>query len=485
MKLNNKSCFYITNLVISTIFLLLFSPYTTPLNPYYGFDDNVFMIIGQGINKGYVPYKDLFDHKGPILFFIYALADLIRHGKIGLFILQIINLYVINFHIYKIALLYNCSIKKVYIILLVFMVFFIGTIGEGAMNEEFSLSFLFISLYLCLKQMHNPYIKSIPPLTYTFLYGIFFAVVFLIRANNVALICGIIIGYTIILLKNKQYIQFLKSFIAFLLGLSIVCIPIILYFVKEKAFEDFIFCSFTYNYIYAVNGMQDAKEYIMKIIWVLPTIILFLRTIKFINMKEVYIIVPCLIFSLFAVSIGNAYLHYYTLLLPLIIFFTIKLLLNVKYKHFSILLLICFMPYTYTSAKNIGKILYFDILRTRDNYYSELDYIYNLIPKKDKDKTMPFELAYKDYALYTKYNMTPICKFFHFQNKFMKDIKEVRQEVSYNSRNAIPEYILTSNINTIQSLEIKQNILNNYDLIYSKNEPNFLIIEIYKKKVTK
>ena len=155
--INRKSSFCIINIVTSIVFLLLFSPYTTPLNPYYGYDDNIFMIIGQGINKGYIPYKDLFDHKGPMLYFIYAIADLIMHGKMGLLILQFVNLYIINYCIYRIALLYNCTIKKVWILLFVFMTFFIGTIGEGAMNEEFSLSFLFISFYLCLKDIRKAF----------------------------------------------------------------------------------------------------------------------------------------------------------------------------------------------------------------------------------------------------------------------------------------------------------------------------------------
>lgn len=477
--ITDKSSFYIINLFISVIFILLFSPYTTPLNPNYGFDDNIFMIIGQGINKGYVPYKDLFDHKGPVLFFIYALADIIHHGKVGVFILQIVNLYIINFCIYRIALLYGCSIKKTYIAILTFMVFFIGTIGEGGMNEEFSLSFIMIPFYLCLKQIHNSDINIKPSYIYTFLYGFFFALIFLIRANNTALICGIIIGYTIILLKDKQYTTLLKHLIVFLLGLFLICIPIMLYFIRENAFEDFIFYAFTYNYVYAVDGMKDTKVYIMKIIWILPTIILYLKTINLINKKEHIIILPCLIVSLFSVSLGNAYLHYYTLLLPLIVFFSIELLQNTVFKQYFILIFICFIPYTYTSAKNIGKILYFDILRTRDDYYTELNHIYNLIPDKDKDKTMPFELVYKDYALYTKYNMTPVCKFFHFQNKFMKDIKEVHQEVLYNCKNAIPEFILTSNINIVQSAEIKQYILDNYELIYSSN---VLIMEVYKKE---
>lgn len=458
--INRKSSFCIINIVTSIVFLLLFSPYTTPLNPYYGYDDNIFMIIGQGINKGYIPYKDLFDHKGPMLYFIYAIADLIMHGKMGLLILQFVNLYIINYCIYRIALLYNCTIKKVWILLFVFMTFFIGTIGEGAMNEEFSLSFLFISFYLCLKDIRKASvdIKTQPTLLNTFIYGISFAIVFLIRANNAALICGIILGYTILLLKEKQYILLLKNVMVFVLGVLIISIPLIIYFIEKNAFDDFIFCSFTYNFIYAVDGMQNAKHYVVKIIWILPTILFFLTTIRFLQLKEYFIIVPCLIISLFSVSLGNAYLHYYTLLLPLIVFFISKLIININYKRFFILSVICFIPYTYTSAKNIGKILYFDILRTRDDYYTELEYIYNIIPTEYKDQTMPIELTYRDYVLYSKYNMTPLSRFFFFQNQFMEDIEDASQDLLNNSKNAVPEYILTANINNINSIAIRQNI---------------------------
>lgn len=479
--INKKSSFYIINIVISIIFLFLFSPYTTPLNPYFGYDDNIFMIMGQGINKGYIPYKDLFDHKGPMLYFIYAIADLIMHGKMGLFILQLVNLYIINHCIYRIALLYNCTIKKAYIVLSVFMIFFIGTIGEGAMNEEFSLSFLFISFYLCLKDIRSVDIKTQPTLLHTFIYGISFAIVFLIRANNAALICGIILGYTILLLKEKQYILLLKNVMAFISGVLIISIPLVIYFIKENAFDDFIFCSYTYNYIYAVDGMQNARHYIVKIIWILPTILFFLTTIKYLQLKECFIIIPCLIISLFSVSLGNAYLHYYTLLLPLIVFFISKLIISINYKRFFIFSAICFIPYTYTSAKNIGKILYFDILRTRDGYCTELEYIYNIIPKEYKDRTMPIELTYRDYALYSKYNMTPLSRFFFFQNQFMEDIEDASQELLNNSKNAIPEYILTANINNINSIAIRQNINEKYVLIYQKHD-SVLNMEIYKKK---
>lgn len=480
---SKESKFYIFNIVSSIIFLLLFSPYTTPLNPYYGYDDNIFMIIGQGINKGYVPYKDLFDHKGPILFFIYAIADMIWHGKMGLFILQIVNLFIINTCIFKMALLYKCSYKKIYIIIAIFMIYFIGTIGEGAMNEEFSLSFLMICFYLSLKYLYN-YTNIVEykiPLYISFLFGISFAIVFLIRANNSALICGIILGYAIILLQQKQYLYLLANIAIFLLGIGIVFLPVILYFIKQHAFDDFIFYSFTYNYIYAVGGIQNTQDYIMKIVWVLPTVILFIASVKFIK-EEKLIIIPSLVISLFSVSLGNSYLHYYTLLLPLIVFFIIKLFINLNYKYFIMLTCICYIPYIYTSAKNIGKILYFDILKDRDEYYAELDKVYKLIDKKDKDKTLPIELTYKDYSLYTKYNMTPCCRFFHFQNKFMKDIPSVKKELLYNCKNAIPAYILIPNLNVIGSTEVRKAIDSNYRLIYKRENCNSLTIEVYKNK---
>ena len=50
----------------------------SPLYPFNPWDDaNCFFTVGRGIIHGLVPYRDLYEQKGPVLYFIYALAALI------------------------------------------------------------------------------------------------------------------------------------------------------------------------------------------------------------------------------------------------------------------------------------------------------------------------------------------------------------------------------------------------------------------------
>lgn len=73
---------------ISFCFLLLFSYSTSPVYSIsWGHDSAVFQIIGKGWLDGYIPYRDLFDHKGPLLFLINAVGYMVG-GKNGLFVLQ-------------------------------------------------------------------------------------------------------------------------------------------------------------------------------------------------------------------------------------------------------------------------------------------------------------------------------------------------------------------------------------------------------------
>ena len=88
--------------------MFFFSAYTSPLYPnYYGADSALFTLLGKGISEGKIIYKDLFDHKGPILFFIEA-AGYSMGKTTGIFILQCL------FGIINLAVLYNIwsSIKQ-------------------------------------------------------------------------------------------------------------------------------------------------------------------------------------------------------------------------------------------------------------------------------------------------------------------------------------------------------------------------------------
>lgn len=62
---------YAVFLVISIVYLFVVSLYTSPSNPYYNCYSGIFYTLGNGINNGLLPYRDLFDHKGPLLFYTF------------------------------------------------------------------------------------------------------------------------------------------------------------------------------------------------------------------------------------------------------------------------------------------------------------------------------------------------------------------------------------------------------------------------------
>lgn len=58
------------------------------------------------MTKGYLPYRDFFDQKGPYLFFIQWLAQIIWSGRVGIFILEVLSVASSCFLCYKTASLF-------------------------------------------------------------------------------------------------------------------------------------------------------------------------------------------------------------------------------------------------------------------------------------------------------------------------------------------------------------------------------------------
>ena len=56
-------------------------------------DSNLYFTIGRGMLEGLMPYRDLFDHKGPLIFLLYALGALVSDTSFfGVFLLEAASL---------------------------------------------------------------------------------------------------------------------------------------------------------------------------------------------------------------------------------------------------------------------------------------------------------------------------------------------------------------------------------------------------------
>ena len=92
---------------ISALFVLIMSFSTSPLYPYYfGGDSAQFQTVGKGWSMGMIPYKNMFDHKGPIIFFVDMLGFLLIGTSSGIMLLQIVFMFFTLFSLFLLSQLY-------------------------------------------------------------------------------------------------------------------------------------------------------------------------------------------------------------------------------------------------------------------------------------------------------------------------------------------------------------------------------------------
>lgn len=142
--------------VAAFLFLSIVSITTSPFCIRYGVDSEMFRMVGRMAHRGMVPYKDFFDHKGPVIITIEWLGCLIGEDRIGIFIVQFIFMMFTLIATYKLLRLrwsYKKSLILTLLMLCVLRVYYEG----GNLTEEYCLPFLIWSCYLASKYMLQGY----------------------------------------------------------------------------------------------------------------------------------------------------------------------------------------------------------------------------------------------------------------------------------------------------------------------------------------
>lgn len=235
-------------------FIILF--FCSSFSPLYFFnnwpDVNVYYTIGKGLFFDKIPYKDLFDHKGPIIFFIYGFGYLLSPNSfLGMYILESISLFVSLYFIFKLSKLFLNRIWS-FSIACFFPALLFPYIGFGGSAEEFILPFMFISLYFFINYFYSNSILHKSKIM--FIHGIMIGITFFIKLNIIVFWFFPLLAIALILLFNKEFKSFIYNFFALVLGLLSVCILVVGYFLLNHAFSDFYEGYFVLNSKYsAVN----------------------------------------------------------------------------------------------------------------------------------------------------------------------------------------------------------------------------------------
>lgn len=217
------------------IFLLLYSRSTSPLYCALGQDSCIFMIIGRELLNGKVPYVDLYENKGPFLYFIQALPQAIWPGRYSIFILQLM-LWFIQFKIIDKISWFLYKKKAPASTFLLFFLFVLFNYQEGNLAEEYNLFFIFITA-LCFIKITETDKYTFPGIS----MGISLAAVMLIRINDIVpIIVFILCSYISIWTRKKTLTSILAYTLSGFTGMGIIILPTILYYHSHDALSDML-----------------------------------------------------------------------------------------------------------------------------------------------------------------------------------------------------------------------------------------------------
>lgn len=312
-------------------------PAISPLNPFYFRSDNsLFICIGSGWTEGYLPYRDMFDHKGPLQFAIYALGELIWSGKTGPFLLLSLFLSVTFYVIYKTARLYVTAASS----LLVTLLYIASTAGiMGGYSEDFSLPFIVYPVYLMLRHLRQQKAAHSLPWHIWIITGICFAVMSLLRVNNAALVCGFVLSFGLLMLHEKRYLSVLQAAALFIVGSILVITPVAILLAGQGILTDTIYASYVYNFKYAAQGIQqkglaEIARFTLDSLCVWCVLIAgyhLRKKLQKISGAEYFCLALASILAILSILPGNGYFHYFTLASPCVALALIMLAMLVEH----------------------------------------------------------------------------------------------------------------------------------------------------------
>lgn len=290
-----------------------------------GHDSSMFLYFGKGIEKGLIPYKDMLDHKGPMLWLIEYVGVSLSSGATyyGVYLFELVSVFFTLFFTFKSTKLLSNSVIAI-ISTLIPVTLYVQVFEGGNLSEIFALPFIMLSVFVMLKYLLTRELSFGTAL----IVGFSLFVVFQIRANMIAAWIAfaiVIMGNAII---NREKI-FSSVVLPVTLGFIVPNIIVAAYFIKNGAFYDYINQAFMINLKYS-SATLDQKinvskiffsilsEYGFSVFFALAIIYVFFEKKIFIKQSMLAIVLFAILNFYTLIISGNVFLHYISTEVPII-----------------------------------------------------------------------------------------------------------------------------------------------------------------------
>jgi len=467
--------------------MLIFSrsSFLYPFNTWV--DSNASLTVGNALMHGRVLYVDIFDQRGPYLYFFYGLASLVSSTTFtGVFLLECLTFTLFLHYAYRITGLYVQKTSYWVIAILAIAIPSSKAFGLGGSPEELLLPIFAYGLYSLLAFIRSP--KAVRPSAASLIMnGFLCGIILWTKFSMLGFYVAFGIALTVALIARKQAKNILPVYGILLGGLLLATIPWVIYFGIHRAIGDWLqgyFVTNLTNYMVvtdnilkrvlalAVNirntlarNLQYSIFLIAGLVWVL-----FDKKCR-VSVLEKFSIWLLAALTAFFVYVGGRDFYYYGIALCVFSVFGIIFLLRLVERYFENATLI-------GTISKIGLagiavlLLLFGLTTSRNTpFLSTTPDEYVLFRFRDEMKKSEsptlFNYGYLDLGLFNICDITPTTKYFCKLNLISE---EMTQQIDGYLKDGVVEYVVTYNDNLATIFPLYELVDSGYSVI---NEGRF------------
>ncbi len=450
----------------------------------YWVDPNCYFTVARSMKNGFVIYRDIYEQKGPYVYFLHFIAASISKGYTGMYFFELIAGFIVACFSYKILSLYIESDKRKIIYLLIFLSFYYTSPAfcAGDSVEEMSIPFLLIAFYFLTKSIKS---NTSMPFYQMIIIGALSGIIFLSKYTLCGMIFAIALMTFIWDIKEKRTSKAFLKILYFFIGFIVALLPALIYFKINDSVSYFLDTYF-YNNIFLYSS--EKKSFIEKIglalfgyfssymhlyttyLLIIPGFVFAFSDKRnhsrlFITVLIVYLITVLCLFG------GGVYYRYYGL--PTVVFGLFGIISIDKHSYK--------MTKVMNTIKKQGKKLFLVLIplelilifavgeNNHHIFYTEEDYavinISNIVNeyKESHENVSVYNYGGLDYGIYNLTDTCPPNKYFCKLNIKLPEMYEVQNETI---KNGDATFVITKNLRI-------EDITEKYELIYSEESDDY------------
>ncbi len=359
------------------LFLTIVFRFSSFFESFIEWDEGLYILVARSFIDGHPPYTAVWDNKPPGIYFLFSLALLLLGNSVfSIRILACITIAITCYFLYRIGkIIVKSGGNSIGLLAgILYLISSLQTDGLGHNTEIFFAPFVTFGFYLLLSGNANPDKFTNQNKSRLFTIGLLFGVglqikqVVIFEFIALLLIVGILLYFKSLGAIGHFFKRILTYYILLSIGLLLPFFIILLYYLINGHFDDYVYANFSAN-LARVSGGWGTLSYFLRVLteqifsnsllWLCLILMPFYLTLfsKKIEFEEKQNLICLLLWFFLAFTsvllLKGVYNHYYLQLLPSLCIISSYLIIRLvwtvekldKNRAFLVLTLILFNSY--------------------------------------------------------------------------------------------------------------------------------------------